>query len=97
MLFGNTLIGKKADGMIRDLRTDVEQRLTASLRAQLAEAGWPARLVQSLSVKHGDTGFDVKIPEGVKSAVLDIEYGTESAPPLGTLRKFRRRLDRGAV
>jgi hypothetical protein len=96
MLFSNTLVGKKSDGVIRDLRSGFEQSFTQSLRKQLSAAGWPASVVQALSVKHGHAGFDIDIPEQVKSSVLDLEYGTRTSSPRGSLRKFRRQLNRGA-
>lgn len=93
MLFGKTDIGKKAETAVDHARSHLERQYTEALRDDLRDAGWPPAVFTALRVRHSDdSGFDIDIPDSVESKALDLEYGTETRPPSGALRRFRARM-----
>ena len=90
MLMSNTLPGR-ALAAVGDARNALEGQLSASLQVFAKDSGWPYDVVRSLSVTHGDEGFEISIPDSHRARVLDLEYGTQHSAPTAVLRRFERR------
>lgn len=64
------------------------KKLTAQLRRNAYESGWPTSASRHLTVFPKDTGYAVKYPNSHANAIEDAEYGTESTPPNPVVRQF---------
>lgn len=69
------------------------KKLTSGLRRQAYANGWPVELSRKLVVSHEDSKFSVTMPPKSLSAVFDMEFGTQDAPPNPVIRRFMNRLD----
>ena len=69
------------------------KKLTSGLRRQAYANGWPVELSRQLVVSHEDSKFSVTMPPKSLSAVFDMEFGTQDAPPNPVIRRFMNRLD----
>lgn len=94
-MFGNTLLGQRVPAAISNARSAMEQHFTSDLRKKMREAGWPESIVSEVVVVNSTEGFRVDIPEEIRGSALDVEFGTHTTPPTGTLRTFMLRLGRG--
>ena len=60
---------------------------TQSLREYCLANGWPAELVNNLSVINNGSEHTIYYPPYLGARVIDLEY-TPETPTFGTLRKF---------
>lgn len=92
MMFSTTSIGQKAPKVLDDVRKELEEEFTQSLRGYAESAGWPKDVASYVHIKHGDDGFEVEIREPHTKTVNDLEYGTQTNAPTGVLRSFMSKL-----
>lgn len=62
--------------------------LTLELRRKARSAGWPLKLVNSLTVVAEKGAIFVDYPEEYRQEIEDTEYGTTSKPPVSVIRPF---------
>lgn len=67
------------------------KKMTAALRRQAFEAGWPRAAGRRLRVEHNQGEFSIVFPEEAQELVHDYEFGTQDRPPTAVLRKFSSR------
>lgn len=68
---------------------------TVALRKWCANAGWPAEVVNVLSVINDGSEHTIYYPPYITARVTELEYGTQSTPPGYVLRKFLDQIDDG--
>lgn len=66
-------------------------RLTSHLQEHARLSGWPEHIASALSVTHSNGHYSATYPEHLASDVFDLEYGTQSSPPSGVIRRFSNR------
>ena len=69
----------------------IEKSLTADLRKDAVNAGWPAKIARSLTVTISDGNIVVLYPEEFDDAVGDLEYGGSNSAPSAVFRMFDER------
>lgn len=69
------------------------RRLTAALRREAWESGWPASAARNLWVKHEDGEYQVFYPGHAKDHIESFEYGGHDSVPNPAIRSFMNRLD----
>jgi hypothetical protein len=69
------------------------RRLTAALRREAFQAGWPASAARHLWVNHEEGEFGVHYPEHAADHIESHEYGTTGRPALPAIRQFMNRLE----
>lgn len=62
--------------------------MTVDLRSKAKEAGWHPDVVKNLTVKFDGEKLGVHVPEEHRAAAFNHEFGTETIPPTGVLRKY---------
>jgi hypothetical protein len=68
--------------------TSIDKQLTKELKADAIKAGWPRKVVNSLTIKITKLGISVSYPENMDEEVSGLEYGTLTLPPNPVFRKF---------
>lgn len=66
------------------LAKEMDRQITRAAR----QDGWSRSAAKSLGVSYGEGGFNVNIAPGMETMAFDLEYGTETTSPKGTIRKF---------
>lgn len=66
---------------------------TVALQKWCANAGWPADVVNVLSVVNNGSEHAIYYPPYVTAKINDLEYGTQNTPPSYVLRKFLDQID----
>jgi hypothetical protein len=74
-----------------EVAAELVEELNADLKDSATNAGWPSRIVSSLSVKKLDGSIYIDYPSVVSNEILDLEYGTETTQPSAVMRKFKNR------
>lgn len=69
------------------------RHMTAAVRRDAFNSGWPSHVVRRLKVVHNDGQFSVTYPESLEAHVSALEYGTSSTSPSPVIRRFNNRLD----
>jgi len=69
---------------------------TKALRDYCLAAGWPAGVVNNLSIQNDGDEYTVYYPPYLTSQVNDLEYGTQSTQPGNVLRRFLDSIDDSA-
>ena len=69
---------------------------TKALQKYCLDHGWPAEVVNNLSIINDGSEYTVYYPPYLTSKVNDLEYGTQSTQPSGTLRRFLDTIDDSA-
>jgi len=74
----------------------IANKATSALRRQAYEEGWPVELSRGLSISHNgsSTFFIEDHPDELKSAIDDLEMGTQDNPPMSTKHRFMNRFDK---
>ena len=62
-----------------------------------SDAGWPANIVETLSLSYVAGNITIEYPQELSSIVEDLEYGTEGTPPNSVLRPFTLRYETEAA
>lgn len=57
------------------------RRLTAKMRRDAYENGWPTNLSRQLKVKYDGGRLHVDFPTDIIEDILDLEYGTQNTAP----------------
>ena len=75
---------------LKKVATDNAKRIAAveteKLRQNAMNAGWPSDVVSQISIVFDKDKLHVDYPDSVKGSILDLEYGTPSAPPSPVIR-----------
>lgn len=71
--------------IVIDSAADAEPRLTALLRHNATQAGWPSEVALTLSVRSEGSSMYV---EGASERAVDLEYGTLEDRPIPAVRQF---------
>lgn len=62
--------------------------LQKNLQEDAATAGWPANIVQSLTVDFDGSNLSVKYPDELADQIDDLEYGKPFGLPNAVIRPF---------
>lgn len=77
----NTFAKKAIDGLL--------DPLTLQLRSLAESSGWPANIINSISVVADDNyNLHVDKPDELKAEIDDLEYGAEFGLPNAVIRPF---------
>jgi hypothetical protein len=68
-------------------------KLTADLRKQATAAGWPKKIVSSLSVVVDKDKVSISYPNKLAQEVEDLEYGKVGGFANAVMRKFTTQVD----
>jgi hypothetical protein len=68
--------------------TSIAPQLTKQLRVAAKTAGWPEKIIKSISISTNNGQIAVMYPEKLKSDVEDLEYGNGDVPPAPVIRTF---------
>jgi hypothetical protein len=66
---------------------------TKALRDYCRKSGWPADVVNNLSIKNEGDEYTVYYPPYLTSKINDLEYGTQNSQPGNVLRRFLDSID----
>jgi hypothetical protein len=66
---------------------------TKSLQKYCLNDGWPEEVVNNLSIVNNGSEHTIYYPPYLTPKVNELEYGTQSTPPTGTLRRFLDNMD----
>lgn len=69
------------------------KRLSATLRRQAYQAGWPSSVARFLQVSYVNGIFAVGYPKQAAKEIEDLEYGTQDNPPSPVILRFMNRID----
>lgn len=67
------------------------------IRRSAIQHGWHPDVVNSLSVEHGDSGFEIKVDPKHAQAAFIHEYGSETQQPTAVIRKYDNYGARSAI
>jgi len=84
----------------RNLDSNLESAapaLTASLRKEAANRGWPDDVSQALSVVVKQGVFAVDYPEEFKEKIETLEYGSGMQAPAAAIRSFQYQMENFAA
>jgi hypothetical protein len=70
---------------------ETAQFMTSQVREDLLAEGLDSRMVAKVRYRFLNNKFELIMPQKVKKAVSDLEYGSSSTPPSAVLRKFANR------
>lgn len=84
--------GQTGPAVVERVRVQVADRLTTDLRDLANKAGWPSQLVSQLTTVWTGMTWEVRIPNGVRSSVDALEYGTQTVGPNPVIRRFTARM-----
>ncbi len=70
---------------------------TRALQKHCLENGWPADVVNVISVQNTGSEHIIYYPPYLKSKINDLEYGTQTTAPSGVLRRFLDNIDDTAL
>lgn len=65
--------------------------MSAQLRAEARNAGWPSHAANALTVHYDGKDFNV-VSHGNHNLIGDLEYGTPSTSPTAAIRRFKNRM-----
>lgn len=80
----------------RNLDSNLESAapaLTASLRKEAANRGWPDEVSQALSVVVKQGVFTVDYPAEFQQKIEDLEYGSGAQAPAAAIRSFQYQME----
>jgi hypothetical protein len=63
-------------------------QLTEDLRSAAKVSGWPAEVIDSLSIKFDGAILSVDYPAAMAKTIEDLEYGTGAEMPNSVIRSF---------
>jgi hypothetical protein len=66
---------------------------TKALQEYCLKRGWPAEVVNNLSIINDGSEHTVYYPPYLTSKINDLEYGNQNTQPSGTLRRFLDTID----
>ncbi len=61
---------------------------TKALHKYCLDNGWPAEVVNNLSIINNSSEYTIHYPSYLAPKVNDLEFGTQSISPSGVLRRF---------
>lgn len=64
--------------------------MSAQLRAEARNAGWPSHAIKALAVRFDGKDFNV-VAHNHHDLIGDLEYGTPSKTPTAAIRRFKNR------
>lgn len=81
------------DSAIHKASLDTARLLSAHLRAEAQNSGWPEHITQNLHVRYSDGEFNVYGHKSHSADIHDLEYGTPTMQPTAALRRFANRTE----
>lgn len=82
---------KRITSALNHAGQDTTHYLSAHLRQEAAESGWPSHVVNTLRVEHKDGSFSATVHDNHLAEALDYEYGTPSMRPTAAIRRASNR------
>ena len=76
---------------VKQASHDTSRFMSAHLRAEARNSGWPEHIARTMHVSYGDKGFTTHTHPDHRAAVLDLEYGTPGTQPTAAIRRFGNR------
>ena len=70
---------------------DTTRLMSAHLRTEAQNSGWPDPVVRNLHVRYSDGEFNVYGHKNHTKDIQNLEYGTPSSHPTAALRRFANR------
>ena len=82
---------KRIDSALSNASKETSHFLSAHLRQEASESGWPSHVVNSMRVEHKDGSFSATVHDDHLGEAMDYEYGTPHMRPTAAVRKFANR------
>jgi hypothetical protein len=71
---------------IKNSSHETARLMSAHVRAEAHNSGWPEHIARSLHAKHGDDGFTYHVHDEHHAETMNVEYGTPSSQPNAAVR-----------
>jgi len=82
---------QKIHSAIKNSGHETSRFVTAHVRDEARNSGWPEDLIHSTHVSYGEDGFTAHTHDKHAEKVKDLEYGTPSSRPTAALRRAANR------
>ena len=73
--------------------SDTAKMMTAQLRKEAADSGWPSDIVNGIKVRFTNNGFKFDVPPKYKKSVDDLQYGTSENQPNRVFHRVANRTE----
>ena len=78
-------------GAVAKASRDTTHYMTAQLRTEAFNSGWPEHVARSLHVSHDENGFKANVHPDHLVEAQNLEYGTPDTQPNAAIRRFGNR------
>lgn len=82
---------KRITSALSHASQDTTHYLSAHVKQEAAESGWPSHLVKTLRVEHKNGFFVTTVHDNHLAEALDYEYGTPHMRPTAAIRRASNR------
>lgn len=71
---------------------DTSRYMSAGLRQEARNSGWPRHVVNSLKMHYDRNGFDIRVHDSHEQTAMDYEYGNTEMLPTAAMRRYLNRV-----
>jgi hypothetical protein len=72
---------------------DAAKLMTAQMRKEATDSGWPSNIVNAISVKYTNNGFDFNVPKKYQESVDNLQYGNSTNQPNRVFHRVANRTE----
>jgi len=78
---------------IKNSSQETARLMSARVRSEAANSGWPEHIARSLHVTHGNSGFETHVHDDHHAEAMNVEYGTPETRPNAAIRRSNNRTE----